>query len=71
LGLDLLLHLGHGGEPYPTETRPKAYRQVRVYEGPAKSLVIVMSTAAAASPPKKKEVDILKHELARRSLAVP
>ena len=71
LGLRVLLHLGHGGDTYPTETKPKAYRQVRVYEGPAESLVVAMSTASAAAPPKTKEVEILKAELARRGLPVP
>ncbi|MDP9069274.1 MAG: hypothetical protein M3N53_13145 [Actinomycetota bacterium] len=71
LGLRQLMHLGHGGEPYPTETKPKAYRQVKVYEGPADSFVIAMSTASAAAPPKRREVEILKTELASRGLPVP
>lgn len=71
LGLKQLLHLGAGGDPYPTETKAKAFRQVRVYEGPSDAFVIAMSTASSASPPGEKETRILKEELRRRGLRVP
>lgn len=71
LGLAQLVHLGHRGEPYPTETKPRAYRQVRVYEGPADSFVVAMSTASAAAPPKDREAEILREELGRRGFPVP
>ena len=71
LKLKELVHLGHGGEPYPTETKPKAYRKVKVYDGPAESFVVSMSTAAAAAPPKRRETEILKEGLARRGFPVP
>lgn len=71
LRLKELVHLGHGGEPYPTETKPKAYRKVKVYEGPADAFVVAMSTAAAAAPPSRRETEILKEELARRDFPIP
>lgn len=71
LGLKELIHLGHGGESYPTETKPRAYRKVKVYEGPSNAFVVAMSTAAAAAPPKKREADILKEEFSRRGFPVP
>lgn len=71
LGLKQLAHLGHGGDPYPTETKPKAYRKVKLYAGPADSLVVAMSTSATAAPPSRRETEILKEELAGRGFPTP
>ena len=70
-GLRCLLHLGHGGEGYPTRTKPGAHRTVKVYEGPGDSFVVAMSTAAAAAPPNSIETSILREELGRRGFPVP
>lgn len=71
LGLRGVAHLGYGGDPYPTVTKPGAKRNVKVWEGPGGSHVVAMSTSAAAVPPSKVEATILKEELARRGFEVP
>lgn len=71
LGLTEVVALGHGGEPYPTRTKPGARRTAKVYEGLGDSKVLAMSTSAAADPPSLEETIILKEALASKDIAVP
>jgi hypothetical protein len=71
LELKQLAHLGHRGDSYPTDTKPKAYRQVRIYEGPSDSFVVAMSNCVRGRASQEREAEILRDELARRGFPVP